>query len=280
MSRLAPVHTRARVLATKRIGAFTQLTLIAPGVGERFRPGTFVAASIGAPGETPARLARRALWIHRVRPAGGHGLTLEVVIDPVGPGTRWLADLPAGAEFELTGPLGRPFALPKEPVSCLLVGEGHAAAPLFSLAQVLRERGCTITLLLGAPDESRLLSALEARRSARAVVVVTEDGSVGRRGRVGDQVDAALEQAGAAVVYAAGPTSLLHRVALGAERLGAWSQTALETPLTCATGLCFGCAVPVVGEDGAPRTARACVDGPVIRGDRVRWADVPAEPDR
>ena len=76
------------------------------------------------------------------------------------------------------------------------------------------------------------------------------------------------------VVYAAGPTALLHAVAEAAEAIGAWSQTALEEPLVCATGLCHGCAVPVVGEDGAPRTARACVDGPVFRGDRVRWRDL------
>ena len=32
--------------------------------------------------------------------------------------------------------------------------------------------------------------------------------------------------------------------------------------------------MPVVGEDGVARTARACTDGPVVRGDRVRWDDL------
>ena len=45
-----------------------------------------------------------------------------------------------------------------------------------------------VTLLLGAPDEGRLLSALEARRSARAVTVVTGDGSVGHRGDLTDRL--------------------------------------------------------------------------------------------
>ena len=75
-------------------------------------------------------------------------------------------------------------------------------------------------------------------------------------------------------MYAAGPAATLHAVAAAAERHGAWSQTALERPLTCATGLCQGCPVPVVGEDGVARTVRACVDGPVFRGDRVRWAEL------
>jgi len=29
-----------------------------------------------------------------------------------------------------------------------------------------------------------------------------------------------------------------------------------------------------VGEDGVARMVRACVDGPVFRGDRVRWDDL------
>ena len=127
---------------------------------------------------------------------------------------------------------------------------------------------------LAAADEAHLLSALEARRAARAVTVVTADGSVGRRGAVAEGIDEVLAQSSAAVVYAAAPVRTLHAVAEAAERHGAWSQTAVEQPLTCATGLCQGCAVPVVGEDGAPRVARACVDGPVFRGDRVRWVDL------
>lgn len=266
-----PVHVTAEVLTSKRLGAYRLLTLAAPGVPDRFRPGTFVACSTGE-----GRLGRRALWIHRVKPTGGYGATLEVVVDPVGPGTRWLAGLPVGARFEVTGPLGRPFALPKESVSCVLVGEGYAAAPLFPLAERLRERDCPVTLVVAAADESRLLSALEARRSARAVTVVTGDGSVGRKGTVADVLPEVLAQARAEVVYAAGPVSTLHAVAQAAEHAGAWSQTALEATVTCATGLCQGCAVPVVGEDGVGRLVRACTEGPVVRGDRVRWADLEA----
>ncbi|MFC5179668.1 hypothetical protein [Nocardioides taihuensis] len=269
----APVHVTAELLVTRRIGAHQHLTVVAPGIAERFRPGTFVAVSTG-----PGRLARRALWIHRVRPTAGYGATLELVVLPSGPGTRWLAELPVRSRFEVTGPLGRPFALPTEPVACVLVGEGYAAAPLFPLAERLRERGCAVTMVVAGRDEAHLLSALEARRTARAVTVVTADGSVGQRGRAADVVAEVLAAADAEVVYAGGSAETLHAVAAAAEEHGAWSQTALERPVTCGTGLCQGCAVPVVGEDGAPRTVRACVDGPVFRGDRVRWAHLDADP--
>lgn len=267
-----PVHVTGEVLATRKVGAYRLLTLAAPGVPERFRPGNFVALSTGS-----ERLGRRAMWIHRIKPTGGYGATLELVVDAVGPGTQWLAALPVGAQLEVTGPLGRPFALPQESVSCVLVGEGYAAAPLFPLAERLRERECTVTLVVAAADEAHLLSALEARRSARAVTVVTADGSVGRRGTVADVLDEVLAQAKAEVVYAAGPPATLLAVARAAETTGAWSQVALEQPITCGTGLCHGCAVPVVGEDGVTRLVRACVDGPVFRGDRVRWDELVVE---
>lgn len=268
------VHVVAELLATRRLGAYRLLTLGAPGVAERFRPGTVVALSLG-----PDRLARRSFWVHRVRPVGGHGASVDVVLEPrgeEGSGSRWLAAQPVGTRLPLTGPLGRPFALPREPVDCLLVGEGASAAVLFPLAERLRERGCGVHLLLGARDEAHLLSALEARRTARSVTVVTADGSVGRRGDLAGAVVERVAQVAPDVVYAAGRVASLHAVAAAAEAHGAWSQTALELPSPCATGLCHGCPLPVVGEDGAPREVRACTEGPVVRGDRVRWADLPA----
>lgn len=264
-----PLHVAGELLAARRIGAHHHLTVVAPGVAERFRPGTFVAVSTGA-----ERLARRAFWIHKVKPSGGYGATLELVVETRGAGTQWLVAQPAGTPLSVTGPLGRPFALPAEAVPCLLVGEGYAAAPLFPLAERLRERGCAVSLLVAGTDEAHLLSALEARRSARAVTVVTGDGSVGQRGTVAEVIGEVLQRSGAAVVYAAGSVPTLHAVAVAAEEAGAWSQVGLEQPLTCATGLCQGCPVPVVAESGAHRLVRACVDGPVLRGDRVVWGDL------
>ncbi len=264
-----PLHVTGELLAAKRIGAHHHLTVVAPGIAERFRPGTFVAVSTGA-----ERLARRPLWIHRVRPTGGYGATLELIVEARGPGTRWLVTQPPGTRLAVTGPLGRPFSLPKEPVACVLVGEGCSAGPLFPLAERLRERSCAVTMVLGAADEAHLVSALEARRSARAVTVVTTDGSVGQRGSIADVLDEVLLRAGAEVVYAAGTDEVLHAAAAAAERAGAWSQVALERPLACATGLCFGCTVPVAGEGGHTRLVRACTEGPVVRGDRVVWDGV------
>jgi dihydroorotate dehydrogenase electron transfer subunit len=268
----ASLHVRGEILANKRVGAYRLLTVAAKGIPERTRPGTFVAVSVPQPA-----LARRALWVYRVKPTGGYGPTLDLLVHPRGTGTRWLAQAPPGTPVEVTGPLGRAWALPKEPAPALLVGDGYAAASLFGLAERLRQRGCPVTMLLAGEDEAHLVSALEARRSARSVTVVTADGSVGRRGTVPDVVEETLRAAAPAIVYVAGPLRTLAAVAAVAEQAGVWSQVAVETSTPCATGLCHGCGVPVLGEDGIARVVRGCTEGPVFRGDRVRWAELEHE---
>jgi dihydroorotate dehydrogenase electron transfer subunit len=260
-----PVHVVGEVVASKRVGAYRHVTLTAPGVPERFRAGNFVAVTVAG------HVARRPLWVHRIRASSAFGPTLDVVVESRGSGTSWLAEQPVGTRVPITGPLGRAFALPKQPVSCLLVGEGYAAAPLFPLAERLRERGCAVSLVVSATDEAHLLSALEARRSARSVTVLTADGSVGQRGTVADHLADRVRSSDADVVYAAGPTDVLRAAAGAADAAGAWSQVAVETATPCGTGLCHGCPLPVVGEDGVDRVVRACTEGPVVRGDRVRW---------
>ena len=114
------------------------------------------------------------------------------------------------------------------------------------------------------------------------MTVTTEDGSVGIAGTVADVLPDLLTRTEAEVVYASGPAATLHRVAAVAEQHGAWSQTMLsplDVPMPCGTGLCQGCTLPVVGEDGVTHMVRACTEGPVLRGDRVRWADLGTVPE-
>ena len=271
-----PLQQRAEVLSRKQIGAYHILTLVAPGVAERCRPGHFAALAVGGP--ESGMLLRRAFSIYRVRESGTYGGTLDVVFDVHGPGTAWLATRGPHDIVDVVAPLGRPFALPADQVPCVLVGGGYGSAPLFTLADRLRERGCTVHMVVGASTEQRLFGALEARRSAHSSVVTTEDGSVGVRGRVTVVLSEVVGRSGAAVVYACGPMAMLAAVAGVAEAHGAWSQCAVEEAMACGIGVCMTCVLPVVGDDGRTRMVRSCVEGPVFRGDRVRWSDVGTVP--
>lgn len=273
-----PLQVDGEVLSIKRVGDYHHLTVVADGIAERARPGNFVALAVG--GETSATLLRRAFSIYRARPVGVYGGTVDVVFDVRGPGTQWLADRHPHDSINVVGPLGRPFALPKEPVACALVGGGYGSAPLFSLAERLRERGCGVHMVLGAATESRLFGVLEARRSAQSVTVTTVDGSVGIAGLVTGPLPALIARNSIEVVYSCGPMPMLAAVTGVASRHGAWSQTAVEEAMACGIGVCMTCVLPVVGDDGLTRMVRACVDGPVFAGDRVRWDDVGTVPVR
>jgi len=268
-TRAGVVQVRGELIATRRVGAYHHLTFVAPGLAELARPGQFVALAVG--GDTSANLLRRCFSIHKVTPSGTYGGTVDVVISPVGPGTEWLAGLRAHDEVDIVGPLGRAFPLPTEPVACVLVGGGYGSAPLFWLAEALRERGCHVEMVLGAATEAKLFGVVEARRSADGVSVTTDDGSAGTQGWVSDVLPDVIRRSGAAVVYGCGPMGMLRSVTDVAAATGTVAQVAVEESMACGVGVCMTCVMPVRGNDGRTRMVRSCVEGPVFRGDRVRW---------
>jgi dihydroorotate dehydrogenase electron transfer subunit len=264
------VQVRGTVLTVRRVDAYYAMTVVAPGIAARFRPGQFVAIAVGGP--DTSMLLRRAFSIHDVRP--DHGGTVEFVFAPVGPGTRWLAERRARDMLDVVGPLGRPFPVPRDPVSCLLVGGGYGSAPLFPLADRLRKRDCQVDFLLGAASADRVFGALTARRTGRTAAVTTEDGSMGIRGLVTDRLTQVIHEARTDVIYACGPMGMLRQVTALAQRYEIPVLTLVEESMACGIGVCMTCVLPVVGDDGVTRMVRSCVAGPVFRGDTVRWDDV------
>ena len=263
------VQVAGELIATRRAGAYHHLTLVSPGVAELARPGQFVALAVG--GETSANLLRRCFSIHRAKPSGTYGGTVDVVVAARGAGTSWLTGLRPHDPVDVVGPLGRPFPVPAEAVPCVLVGGGYGSAPLFWLAQALQARGCHVEMVLGAASEDRLFGVVEARRTADGVVVTTDDGSAGRRGWVSDVLGDVIDRTRAAVVYGCGPMAMLRSVTEIAGAHGAVAQVAVEESMACGVGVCMTCVMPVSGNDGVTRMVRSCVEGPVFRGDRVRW---------
>jgi dihydroorotate dehydrogenase electron transfer subunit len=257
------------VVANRRAGAYQHLTIVAPGIAELARPGQFVALAVGGP--TSANLLRRCFSIQSVNPSGAHGDTVDIVVAAHGPGTTWLAGLSAHHQVDIVGPLGKPFPLPTESVPCVLVGGGYGSAPLFWLAEQLAAKGCHVEMVLGAASEDRLFGVVEASHAVAGLTVTTDDGSAGTRGWVSDVLAEVIRTSGAGVVYGCGPMGMLRSVTEIASAEGTVAQVAVEESMACGVGVCMTCVLPVTGADGTTRMVRSCVDGPVFRGDRVRW---------
>ena len=267
-----PLQIKSEVLDVKRAGAYYVLSVTAPGLPEVAKPGHFVTVGIG--GEESALVLRRAFAINRVQSRGVYGGTMEFVVSVEGNGTKWLSERRRHDVIDLVGPLGRPFKLPKDPVSCVLVGGGYGSSPLLMLAEALRARGCRVDVIIGASTEDKLFGSLDIKRVASTLTVLTEDGSMGERGRVTDLLPAAIDRIDASVVYACGPMGMLQAVAEISTAKGVYSQTSVEEAMACGIGVCMSCVVPVIGTDGITRMVRSCVDGPAFPGDRVRWSEI------
>lgn len=237
-------------------------------------PAAYAGASAGQfvmieprPGLEP--YLRRAFSIHDVT-SGAEGVRIELLGKIVGRGTRALAESRAGERRALLGPLGRPFTQPESGPVALVAG-GVGSAPLLLLARQLLARAIAFDFYYGGRSAVDLARRDDFRQLTEAAggrfLAVTEDGSLGERGRVTDPLAAALGPAGYRATYSCGPMPMLARLAEISAAAGVAGEAALETEMGCGFGACPGCAVP----HASGRYALCCKDGPVFRLDEVRW---------
>ena len=204
------IHVNCEVLSNRRSGAYHSLTLVAPDIAEHAKPGQFVEIAVP---EGREFMLRRPFSIHQASRRGGWAGTLEVVFDAIGPGTAWLGEAKAHDTLDVIGPLGRAFHYPRDLSTCMLIGGGYGAAPLFFLAEELRARNKAVHMILGARDHDRVFKPIEGKRLATSISVTTEDGTMGERGKVTDLMPGLIARTRAQVVYACGPNPMLRAVA-------------------------------------------------------------------
>jgi NAD(P)H-flavin reductase len=223
----------------------------------------------GGPGGRP--YLPRAFSVAEAEPGEG-AVRLDFLLEAVGPGTSRLAALALGERLLLTGPLGRPFSKPAELLSgadgAVLVGGGIGIAPLAILRRSLADAGVPQRVLLGFRDRAHS-GGLELFRCSE-VRTASEDGHSGHQGYVTDLLSVVLEgdDAAGAVVYACGPPAMLEAVRVLCEARGIACELAMETPMACGFGSCFGCAVPLAGGG----YMRLCVDGPTVNAAEIESA--------
>jgi dihydroorotate dehydrogenase electron transfer subunit len=167
---------------------------------------------------------------------------------PRGPALEALAR--AGAAVEVLGPFGRFFDPGAAGPAPLLVGGGFGAALLAPLSRRLPDA----VLLAAFRDE-------EAARAAELVPAAEREIALPPV-NVLDLLAARLARASG--VFASGPGGLVRAVAGACAAAGVPCQVALEAPMACGYGACYGCAVRLGGE-----LVRLCVEGPVVPAERL-----------
>lgn len=206
--------------------------------------------------------------------ADGASGAVQVLYRVYGRATSLMASLAAGAPIRVLGPLGRGFDPPEDRDALpVFVAGGIGSAPFPCFAASLARAGFRRPAMIYGARTSADLPLLEWFREHCDVRVTTEDGSLGARGRVTVALEDVLAAEGRRVhVYACGPSAMLKAVSRRAVDDGIRCDLALEAPMACGFGVCLGCVLPVHGDaPGEVRFERCCVEGPVMRAERLAW---------
>lgn len=259
----------ATIVGNKRVGQYHQILIAVGELVAQCRPGNFVAISVGGP--SSKMVLRRAFAISRTTTSPQHGGTIELIVAPHGSGSGWLCSLPEGTQIDIALPLGTAFGIPTTTVNALLIGGGYGSAPLFGLAEVLKERGCRVDMLLGASTGSKIYAPLEGKRSVNSLRIFTEDGSMGETGRITTPIAQLITELQVDVIYSCGPMAMLKAISDICAGGDVVHQCAVEEAMACGIGICMTCVLPVKDETGKINNLRSCIDGPVMDGATIEW---------
>jgi len=262
------VQMSAEVISNKKVGPYHHMVFAVGDMASHCRPGNFVAISVG--GSRSALILRRAFAIYRAIDKGPMGGSIELVIAPHGEGSKWLCSRIVGNFVDLIGPLGTAFGIPTTNANTMLIGGGYGSAPLFALAELLKNRGCRVDMVLGASTANKIYAPLEGKRSVSSLTLTTDDGSTGIQGQISEAIPRLIREFGTEVIYSCGPMGMLAAIAKIADEFDLAHQCAVEEAMACGVGVCMTCVVPIKHEDGI-KMVRTCIDGPVMDGAEIIW---------
>jgi dihydroorotate dehydrogenase electron transfer subunit len=273
-----PVDVWAEVISNVRLSEdYNVLTMAAPEIGEHTRPGQFVMVKAGPMVNS---ILRRPFSVFEVLRENGTATAISILNKRAGRNTRELYAVPPGARVACLGPLGRPFSVDAARSAgalnhggALMVAGGVGHAPFATLAESLAAARIPTSLFYGARSARELFYRDFFSRLGVRLVLATEDGSEGQRGRVTvplEQELAALSGANAAMVYTCGPEPMLEAVAKLTARYRQPCEVSVERVMGCGLGGCYSCVLPV-RHNGASHYVRSCIGGPVFNAADVAW---------
>jgi dihydroorotate dehydrogenase electron transfer subunit len=268
-----PVDVAAEIISNRPLSSdYNVLGLSAPAIAAAAAPGQFVMVKVGA-GLDP--LLRRPFSVFEVLKSGdGTPTGITLLSKRIGPSTSLIYNARPGDIAACLGPLGRPFSVVEAPADAWMVAGGVGLAPFATLAEALRARRVKTTLFYGARRGDELFYLNFFRNLGVELMLTTEDGSAGERGRVVAPLDRELanRKADAALmIYACGPEGMLAATAKTAAKYSRPCQVSVERIMGCGMGGCYSCVVPMRGDDGKFHHVRSCMAGPVLAADQIRW---------
>ena len=247
-----------RIIARQQLSAEVFLIQVeAPLIAAERKPGQFIILQVDDNwGE------RIPLTLADADPAAG---TITLVFQTVGRTTHLLAEKAIGDSIPaILGPLGTPTHIARfGTVVC--VGGGIGVAPLHPIAQAMKAAGNRVVVVIGARNRGLVILEDRMRAIADELIVVTDDGSHGRKALVTEPLKELCQRTPPPdCVVAIGPPVMMKFCAETTRPFGIQTLVSLNTIMIDGTGMCGGCRVTVGG-----KTRFVCVDGPEFDGHAV-----------
>jgi dihydroorotate dehydrogenase electron transfer subunit len=262
----------AVIANTKLSHDYNVLALTAPEIAEAATPGQFVMVKTES-GNDP--LLRRPFSVFEIlRDDAGRATGISILVKRIGVSTGQLYDARVGDAIACLGPLGRPFTLVESPADAWMVAGGVGLAPFWTLADSLVKRGVNVTLFYGARRAEELFYLDFFKELGVRLVLTTEDGSAGEKGRVIAPLDRALTDRPASsnvTIYACGPEGMLEAAARTAAKHNRRCEVSVERIMGCGMGGCYSCVVPMKNGDAGYHHVRSCIAGPVLDAAQIVW---------
>ena len=250
-----------KILSKCRLSANVfRMDIEAPPIARNRKAGQFIILMVDA-----ERGERIPLTIADADPERG---SITIIFQTVGATTTKLSMLNEGDVLPaVLGPLGRPTHIEGPGRRIVCVGGGIGVAPMHPIAQALKAAGNDVTIIMGARTKELFVMEDEMRAIAgEKLVLMTDDGSSGRKGLVTEPLKELCEAHLVDEVIAIGPPIMMKFCAKTTEPYGVKTTVSLNTIMIDGTGMCGGCRVSIGGE-----TKFVCVDGPEFDGHQVDW---------
>lgn len=237
-----------------------KLVIEAPLIAKSRKAGHFVIVRVGENGE------RVPLTIADADKERG---TITLVVQTIGLSSMKICALSEGDYFtDVVGPLGQATHI-ENFGTVVCAGGGVGVAPMLPIVKALKEAGNKVITILAGRSKELIILEEEMRASSDEVIIMTDDGSYGKKGLVTEGIESVIQREKVDKCFAIGPAIMMKFVCLLTKKYEIPTDVSLNTIMVDGTGMCGACRITVGG-----KTKFVCVDGPEFDGHQVDFDEM------
>lgn len=237
-----------------------KIELEAPLIAKSRKAGHFVIVRVGEKGERVP---------YTIASANTEKGTITLVVQRVGKSSEKICQLEVGDYItDVVGPLGKATHIEKFG-TVLCAGGGVGVAPMLPIIEAMKKAGNRVITVLAARTKELVILEEQVRNFSNEVIVMTDDGSYGKKGLVTAGVEEVINREKVDLCVTIGPAIMMKFVAELTKKYNVRTIASLNTIMVDGTGMCGACRVTVGG-----KTRFVCVDGPEFDAHQVDFDEM------